>query len=310
MATISLASYTVRVKEHGKPGFLQLSSFSNQADLLPLFEGYCRSLNSSPTIDSQTKKMFKIRHVTSRGRSIDGLIDVGEYGYENELVNIDSLELAYRQRLVDAVMIPFFFLLSIPTQTNEGLLILQRFGTYGIRKILLSSFMNHFRTLYPDHIVEFNHLAPAELLNQYMRGDGLVLGVKFVSFSLPRDFSEFLGSEDHQEDVREVGLYITARRYKDLKLWGKMRDIFEGKRKLHGMIEIGGFHYDTIKIDVDINGSQRTIDIGRPNMFRANYDITNRVKRGSDGHPFYADILSIATEWLDELRAGIRKDKP
>jgi hypothetical protein len=254
--------------------------------------------------------MFKIRQVTSNSRTLDGLIEIGEYGYENDLVNVESLELAYRQKLVDAVMIPFFFLLSVPTRADEGFLILQRFGTYGIRKILLSGFMHYFRTSYPDHIIEFNHLAPAELLNQYMRGDGRVTMVKFVSFSLPRDFSEFVGSEDHQEDVREAGIYIAAKRYKDLKLWGKMRDIFEGKRELRGMIELGSFQYDTIKIDVDINGHQRTIDVGRPNMFRANYDITERVKRGTDGHPIYTDILSIATEWLDELRAGIRKDKP
>ena len=67
------------------------------------------------------------------------------------------------------------------------------------------------------------------------------------------------------------------------------------------MIELHDFDYDTVKVEVDIAGSKKTIDLSDYGKLRVYYDVTSDVHMASNGHPIFASIDEIAQNYMNDL---------
>jgi hypothetical protein len=81
------------------------------------------------------------------------------------------------------------------------------------------------------------------------------------------------------------------------------------------VLELDGleFPYDHVKMQVDINGKRRTVDVVDPNKFRPSFDVTDQVTPlATNGHPRFAAISQIAKEIMSDINSVLypRRNAP
>ena len=157
-----LSSYTVRLRQKRTDTYLCLSSFLNNQDLLSIVDRYFgdRAGPIPQDVHPQSGKMLRVTQYAPRHRQIHGIIETGEYGYESTLFDVNTNSVSYLRSTTDAEMLPFYFLINIPSQLDEGILLLQRTGSHGIRDVLLQDFTEYFKMMFPNIVVEAKPIGP------------------------------------------------------------------------------------------------------------------------------------------------------
>jgi hypothetical protein len=316
MSSFSLASYTIRAKEQVSHSNIRINNLRGGGDVFVTFRDYLNKLRLNSSVDEADQKMMRVSKLTVSGRTLRGIIETGEYGYESELYDINTDAVSHRRRNTEAEMLPFYFLISLPTDVNEGVIILQRFRQFGIRKILLGDFGQHFSVAHPSYRVEFNPLTYENLLNEYLDG-GQLKAVRLVKFNMPTDIATAFDLQDHLEEEAYVELVVRSRRNKALQ---GMLDKIKGalgvgsRRHLDGvewnkLLEIPDFDFNTIKAELEINGKRKVIDLTNPYRLRSYYDVTENVDIAENGHPIFKSINSLAEELLEKLEESLRRNR-
>ena len=202
---------------------------------------------------------------------------------------------------------PFYFLANLPAKRDEGVLILQRRSQYGIRDVLFRDFARHLKFVDSKVQAEINPLVPQQLIDQYLQG-GRLTKVRFIRFAIPSDVTDAFDAGGHVEEDGRVELVISARRNRSIPLLGPIRDVVTHKRRVNEMIELRDFDYDNVKVELEIGGSRRTLDLSNITKLRANYDITRELKVGTNGHPVFASIDAIAKDLMGTLVDALEPD--
>lgn len=316
MSSFSLASYTIRVKEQVTHSNVRINNLRNGGDVFVTFRDFLNQLRQNASLDPADQRMMRVSSLHVRGRTLRGIIETGEYGYESELYDITTDVVSHRRRNTEAEMLPFFFLISLPTDVNEGIIILQRFRQFGIRKLLLGEFLRFFTAAHPSYRVEFNPLTYENLLNEYLDG-GQLKAVRLIKFEMPGDIATAFELQDHLEEDAYVELVVKSRRNKSLQgVLDKIKGALRGGRRRHledaewnRLLEIPDFDFNTIKAELEINGKRKVIDLTNPYRLRSYYDITDDVEMAENGHPVYKSINGLAEELLEKLEESLRRNR-
>ena len=308
----SLACYTIRLRLKGSDNYLTLSSFRGGQDLLSAFDDYLTGLKSSYSVDQDRQRILRVTRIERRNRSISGVVETGQYGYEAELHDVNTQSVSHIRTPDEAEMMPFFFLASIPSSRDEGVLILQRRANYGIRTVFLNDFAQHLKGLFPELLVEFNPLVTQGLLDRYLNG-GSLKQLRFIRFPVSPDIADNVAGGGHDEQTEQIELRISARRNHALPYWNRLRDGIQRGRPSNELIEVReitdfGFEYDTIKAEVETDGNRRTVDLADLLKLRAYYDITSEVEVDPSGHPRFESISDIASGLLGDALEELGRD--
>lgn len=315
MSSYSLASYTIRVKEQITHSNVRINNLRDGGDAFNTFRAYLNDLKLSASLDPADQRMMRVASLRVSGRTMRGIIETGEYGYESELYDITTDAVSHRRQNTEAEMLPFYFLVSLPTDVNEGIVILQRFRQFGIRNMLLGDFLPYFTKAHPNYRVEFNPLTYENLLNEYLDG-GQLKAIRLVKFDMPDDIATAFELQDHLEEEAYVELVVRSRKNRSLAVLEKIKEAFRGggRRYLeedewNRLIEIPDFEYNVIKAELEINGKRKVIDLTNPYRLRSYYDITDDVEIGDNGHPVFRSINGLANELLEKLEESLRRDR-
>ena len=301
MARFSLGCYSVRLRDKDSHENLRLDSIGGSKNLLNLFSNYLEERESGYAVNGGSQRVLLVRRFMVEGSLAKGIIETGEYGYEAELRDVQTADVTYQRTANDAEMMPFYFLAYLPHNLDEGILILQRRAQYGIRTVLGKDFADYFRRIQSGIVVDVNPLLPDQLINEFLQY-GRITKIRFVRFTIPSDLTDAFEGGGHVEDLGQAELVISAGRNRRLPLVGRVRDVIGGNRNVKNMIELTNFDYDNVKVELDVGGSRRTVDLSNTFKLRAHYDITSELEIGPNGHPKFASIDSIATELLQDLR--------
>lgn len=148
MNSYSLSVYRITLNKHLKKDILEnLSNFDNGKDFLSLidmmFSSWKKDENDNNIIkDENAKKVSRLkkdaqgnwiyhRHQTY----IDGIIESGDYGTQESIIDIETGKPKYTKTPKDAALVPFYFMIYIEPNTPEGFLILERIGNIGILSV-------------------------------------------------------------------------------------------------------------------------------------------------------------------------------
>ena len=300
-----LSSYTIRIEhkpedreQASKIPYLTLDSFTNETDLFYVLLDYLTTLKDKPIKNDYERTVISVSNLTVKGRKISGVIQSGLYGVRSKLIDIDTNDIVHMRTVNQAEILPFFFLLDIPKDKNEGMLILQRIGAYGIKTILSQFLEKHFLTNYSDFLLSFKPLVPDQVVKQILF-DGRVKKIRFIKYAIPTDGIDGF-DEGHEEIPRNFEMSISASR---LPVLNRFKALFNGSRKVNNLFEIQdyGFDYDTIKVEVEMGGSRRIVNLGNWEKVRNYVDISTQVKLGNDGYPMLESIEFIALELNQSL---------
>jgi hypothetical protein len=296
-----LSSYTIRVEgktdndqeQAPKAPYLTLDCFTNGTDLLDVLLNYLTALKDMPIKDDQERNIISVSELTAKERRISGVIQSGLYGIQSKLIDIDTNNVVHERTTNQAEILPFYFLIDIPKGRNEGILILSRIGTYGIKTILSKFMEKHFLTNYSDFSILLKPLVPDQVVKQILF-EGRIKKLRFIKYQIPTDVIDGF-DEGHEEISKNLEMSISASR---LPIVGRLKGLFDGSRMVKNLFEIQdyGFDYDTIKVEVEMGGSNRIVNLGNWEKVRNYVNITDRVTLGNNGYPAFPSIESLALE--------------
>lgn len=287
--------------------FINMSSISG-ADLMTTFFADFIPYIEDLEPDEKNKRIVKVGSHFSKHemiRSITGIIETGNYGKEENVVDItqkpDSPPV-FKIHKNHSVQKPFFFLICIPVLKNEGIIILERVGQYGIKSIftyMVQAFVSH---KFPEYKAHFSPFIDDQVVENYIK-KGQYNSISLTRHSLPGDIADRYGLGNFETHDFVVELTIKAK--------GKKAITGNAKRRILKLFEssYGGFFtsedfsnlgFDDsakIKVNATYNQSKRTIDLSDTMKFRPYYDIT--VALSASGH---SDFNSINTEAIRLLK--------
>ena len=260
MVRFSLGCYTMRVQNRITQDYLPLNDLAGGQDLFDIFSQYCRDRQATTSIDNQTQKLIKINRFYPRLRSVCGIVETGEFGYEADIFNVQLNNVAYQRTVNDAEMMPYYLLTNFPAQRTVGVLMLQRRSQFGISTVFARDFMQYFEDTCPEERVLLNYLVPQQLIDQYME-NGELTKVRFIRHTIPSDIADFYDAGGPVEENGHIELTVVAGRGWRIPLKNQIRNVLGGSRNVREMVELQNFKYDNVKVELDVAGSRRTLDL-------------------------------------------------
>ena len=301
LARISIGCYTIRITDKNTKENLPLGAFKRKGDLKRVLRRFLKERRAEYSVDGERQKLLRVQEFRTKGRRISGIVVTGEYGYEADLYNVDTAEVSYQRNNSDAEMMPFYFLMELPVQHDEGVILLQRRSNLGIRTAFLRDFGDFFKERYPNLKISFNTLVPPELVNEYLK-NGRLTKMRFIRYTIPSDRADAYDGLGHVEEEGTAEMVFTPRRGDSLSWLGRrVRDVLDGKREITELVEFPEFEYENVKVELAVGGSRKTLDLSNTMKMNPYVDVTPDVKLGEDGHPEFNSIEDAALELLDSL---------
>jgi hypothetical protein len=229
-------------------------------------------------------------------RTIEGIVRTGEYGFEAQLTDADSGKVSYTRKVRDAEVLPFYFFAWLPPDADEGIMLLQRFNLFGIRRFFFKRFVDHFRDAHEGFSVTINPLVDRKVVEKLRTGK--LDSIRVVKYTLPQDVADSLRIPHEEVEVEYV---IRAKRKSSNALRALRNRIFEKENYRIAELEELVENFDTVKVDVEIEDGRRRIDLSRPKL-RMAFDITDHLKIQRNGHPSYDSLRQEARKLLGVVR--------
>ena len=300
MARFSLGCYTVRLIDKSTGQNLPLGDSMLGSDLMTVFHQYLQARVAKFSIDHERQKLWRVLRPHATDSTVNGIVETGEYGYTADLYNVNTETVSYQRIGTDAEMMPFYFLAQLPTHRDEGVILLQRRSNLGIRTIFLKDFAEDFESSYQGFKVVFNPLVPKQLLNQYLQ-DGRLTKIRFIRFGLPADLSDAYDAGGHIETEGTAELVLTPGRGQSFPVVNRLLEVINGRLGVNEMIELHGHEYDNVKVELDVGGSKKTLDLSDQLNIRAYVDITSDIRIDRNGHPEFSSIDAVARDLMGSL---------
>ena len=245
------------------------------------------------------RKVARIDKLEISGRITQGIVKTGDFGYSSDIVDSVSGDTTYTRSTREADVIPFFFLFWIPEDYDEGIVILQNSGVFGIVGCIRRMIGLRFNSAFKNHRLHINPLIPKKAVTSMIK-EGRIAKARFVKFGLPQDKADAIG-HGHAESSFDVELVISAKEKNDVPIRERLSQFLSGKRDISSVLEMEAFAYDTLKLEVDLDGRSVTVDLSDFGRARPTYSVTN-IEYGLDGHPKYESVKGEAIYLLQTLR--------
>ncbi|NMC57790.1 MAG: hypothetical protein GYA51_00120 [Candidatus Methanofastidiosa archaeon] len=301
----SFANYTLRIKNLQNGAQLNIDTINNE-DISNLVLEYIRNLQTEIKTDERNKRVIKTKNYNedTNARCISGIFEIGEYGFRSQLIDSRNGSLSYDKKEYDADMIPFYFLFCFPRNSDQGIIILEKFKQYGIKDLLSLDINTFFQTKDPNIKIDLYPLVNTSLLERCLE-EGKIKKIKFIKFEIPSDIAD-VEYDGHREIEGSLEYSIIAKKGKDLPLRERVRKTIRNEINLSDFMEVQ-VEYDEVKVELDVNGKRRTINLSNPQNLRIYEDIDEHIQTGDDQHPLFNSINTLGKERLNELLSSIRR---
>jgi hypothetical protein len=185
----------------------------------------------------------------------------------------------------------------LPKGSDLGILLLQRFRQFGIRAILTEYIDRFFRENHAKYLLSFPPVLTREVL-QTLREEGTVEAIHIISYSLPEDKADALRIP--REEASSDYAIRTKAHNKRLLAGLKNKMLSSGNFRIAELESVQP-GYDTVKIEVELGGQKRTVDLAKPKL-RTVFDLSDRIRAEANGHPSFDNLSREAREILRNLR--------
>jgi hypothetical protein len=310
MRSFSLASYIIKINNIDVHEPENLVDFDDSGeDLLDVLEGYLNELSRRLARDDTNQTTLKLRPPLNRiGRMITGTLLGGDYGITSQLEDVETGLPTHNRGATETEQIPLYFLIWIPEDGQRGLVLLQKESIHGIKTPLVDELQRRFQIENESLRLVVKPFTYRRLVEEYL-AHGRVTEVRLIQYEVPDDIRALY--VDRQEALKEVYVeyIVRAKTRKRLRVADRVRAVLEGRRNANNLVEIEGFEPQRTKLNIEINGKRRTIDMGDRNRLSLDFDITDEVRLGADGHPAFDSVDTIAQELLEELQQQLEREE-
>lgn len=298
MNHISLSVYKVTINKFQKKNFEILTDYDNGKNLLKQVDTMFLSWKQELSKDENASNVSRIRKKSDteweyhmHSTYIDGIIESGEYGTQEEIIGVKKGERRFLKTPQDATMYPFYFMLFIRPNSREGYLILERIGNMGILTITSKAIREYVAKELSDHyLLDIRPYIVPEILKINLRDNGgikkvILKGVKYEKLSGSNKNQTFEGCQTQISFVAPKNQYI--QKGQDL-----LKNLIEkeSSRKENEPYNIEDLECSSVSFELNINGSTRTASVANLTNIGMNIDITNDIQRDRTGYPTYESL--------------------
>ena len=327
--TYSLALYSITIHRLGnRNDRLVLTDFDNGISLYDIaYDMLCsikykkeieqEKANLSQKNDTTEKRFFRIMKndnediLKPRKPYLTGLIESGEYGTEENIVNVETGETKEKKEK-DALLRPFYFMLYVPQGAKRAVLILERISNLGImtvfEKKLIEAVSAKIGANVKDYVVSLEPMALESVLKKHMKAIG---GAKKVIFNYVKlsDITPSKLSDGNLNDseVNSMQLTLNAPRNGSINIlswFNEMKVRFEHlkNKKRTNICSLSDVEYQNVKFEVEIGGASRTISMQDVGKLGTYLDITNEVTLDKNHYPTFASVDQQANIIISDIR--------
>lgn len=293
----AIAPYLIRVVDDQKQA-QDLWKFSGNENLHQVLMDYFRANRGNYQKSlSESDRMFMVAKLfTGSAQSVCGVYQTGQHGFESDIYSTSKKKITHKRLTDEADMRPFHFAFymhrsKIPAQRTRGLLVLSRFNTLGIRGIAISHLQQYFKSRFPGFALEVSRVVPKVVLESIL-ANGSLKTIRLVRKTIPQDVADIL-SKDDLDRVQDLELVIRSKRQSKFSDIDWIFKVLNGKAKISDVVTIPSFPHDGIKLEVQMDGVTRTLDLGNTGKLSSNIEL-DAVQVGVDGHP-------VSKSWLSEV---------
>jgi len=301
---ISLAAYLVKIRDVKERQDETLSHLTGDDEDFLEYLAKQLSVMKEAQQNEQYQQVLSVTKLKRTDRQLSGMIETGEYGLESNIYSTVTKKVVHKRKKQEADLRPFYFMLQIPLDVDEGLLILQRTGNYGIRKVLYRFLHDSFNRDFVDFRLHLDPIVDPAQFERYSHGK--VKELRFIRITLPSDLADSVRG-GHTESRGHMELVIKASRGGSLpdRVQARVAKLLK-KRERAGVFALddGNFEYNDVKVKTQVGGTHRTFSIGDPRL-RSYYDITGKIELGGGGHPTFESIAEQAEGLAEKLMAKI-----
>jgi hypothetical protein len=302
-----LSAYTIRVREKNSKAYKTLDLFDEEHDFLEVCSSCLEEQLKVKEHDEESQHLIALDKLEKADRTVYGLIHSGDYGQACDVVNAKHGKVVYNKTVTDADMLPFYFRIEVPADSNVGLLIVQKGSSFtgGIKTALVNKLRAFFEKKHEKYKVDFDPLLPQDVIKNAAK-KGSILSVKFIHFGLPKDIADRYKGKN-TERWGSMELVFKARRNSALPLKQELLDFISKKDKKIGQFyELKNFNFaaQEVKVDVRVGRQQRRSSLGHMTSSPL-YEVTEEVTIGKDGIATLDSIHKAAEHLAEGLQEGI-----
>lgn len=312
MNTFSLSIYRIRIyKRLKKDEIVILSDYDNGKSFLEQIHALFQSWEANPNNvlykDDNAKKVSRIQRdgqnkIYHRHENyIDGIIESGDYGTQEDIINIDTGKSQYTKTLQDATLIPFYFMIYVLPNSSEGCLIVERIGTLGISSLLKTAIANFIGPQLTDnYTLSIEPYLVPQILRIRLNAVGGAKKVRLKGVD-KNQFKDLKTEQNFGECTTEV-VFAAPKNRPILDVLPIIRKLREAKEKGES-IRVNNIECVDVVFELEIDGKTRTVTVADMKNIGMNLDITRQVVLGPTNYPTYEclnheahTILSYLTE--------------
>jgi hypothetical protein len=304
---ISLALYQLSINKRGdRNNRVVLSDFMNGTDIIDAINDLLNTLrytssNEDVSQNRDEEKFFRIMKrngqdlLFSEGRYVSGIIETGDYGTEENIVNIQTGEATHTKSINESLLIPFYFLFYIPEDSQIGFLLLQRIGNLGVYSLLESKLRGYLAPLIKEDeessfVLKINSLVLQRLITRHLGAIGG--GAKKITFEQVRKedlkVSRMTNGEVSNEEVGNTEIVYTAKRNSFFNIRNLLNRIQHVDSS--NVYSIEGVEYGDVKFEVIIEGQSRQLSVRDIEKLGTFIDITDNVQLAPNNYPTYESL--------------------
>jgi len=320
--TYSLSIYSITINKRGdRDELLLLSDFNGGKDLYDYLTSMLNvwKLNNKTqkeenpiALDEDESKAFRIGKdamgnyiMHNTGRSISGIIESGEYGTEEDGIDINTGKSTFKKKKTEALMKPFYFQFYIPKNAIRAFLIVERIGVNGIMSILRNAILKSFSETDCDGFVfNINPLTLKKLVDkkiQQMSSEAK----KVIFRRVHKDdlkVSKILGQQAEDKGITTDIVYNAA--INKFFSFGSFLTLMNTKyNKETNLYEVDkDLSCEDIALNVKIGGQDKVYSLQNTLSLGMSVDITDKVTLGPNSYPTYQSVHKEADEVLSYIR--------
>lgn len=305
----SLALYQLSInRRRNRDEQVVLSDFMNGTDMLDVVRCLLDTLRYDSTNEGapqnrDVNKFFRIMKrdgmdlLSTNGRYISGIIETGDYGTEENMVNVQTGEATHTKSINEALLVPFYFLFYIPRDSRIGFLLLQRIGNLGVYSLFQDNLRRSLdsyvaRNNESNFVLKINPLVLQRLINRHLEGIGG--GAKKITFErLDKEdlkVSRMTGNEISDDKVRNTELVYTAKRNETFNIRRILDRMPMRSVAPSNVFSVEGIEYSDVKFEVEIGRQTRQLSVKDIEKLGTFMDITESVELAQNGYPTYESL--------------------
>ena len=286
-----------------------MSRFNGEDDFLRIMENYLNSIFETILATADTRETTAIHltldappNVNIENRSIHGFFSTGISGEQYDIKDVESRETIVEVQRNHAAFRNIFFYLKIPTERDNGALILQRKAKFGIKTILKKTLNRYVKGQgYVNYTVFVNNVVHGRVYRTMIR-HGNLKKVDFIKRRIPSSIEAYYNNDMREHQIpgtlKTSMLSPTSlpQNYKNF-----VNELFTNPDRER--IEIDGIDedFDEVEFELELNGKRKTFYVKHKNRIQPDIDVTAEVDLGEQGQPTTESLIRISEELIVDI---------